>query len=138
MDNFEPTSRSDSGSIGPGVVTQNDRDLLIAACADFNARAIDAILAVMHPDVDWPNGLEGGRIRGRQGVREYWTRQWSLIDPHVEPIDLRSDGEGRTTVTNHLVVRSPDGKVLVDENVEHCYLVENRLICRMDFGGEPG
>ena len=25
----------------------------------FNDRNIDATLAVMHPDVDWPNGVEG-------------------------------------------------------------------------------
>ena len=50
----------------------------------FNARDIDAVLAAMTDDVDWPNGWEGGRELGREAVREYWTRQWAAIDPSVE------------------------------------------------------
>ena len=41
-----------------------DFDSLYAA---FNARDIDAALAGMHPEVDWPNGWEGGRVHGRDG-----------------------------------------------------------------------
>jgi hypothetical protein len=26
----------------------------------FNARDMEAVLATMHPDVIWPNGMEGG------------------------------------------------------------------------------
>ena len=40
----------------------------------------------MHPDVDWPNGMEGGREHGHAAVRDYWTRQFGLIDSHVEPL----------------------------------------------------
>ena len=40
----------------------------------FNARDIDTVLGALHPDVDWPNGWESGRIVGRDGVRDYWTR----------------------------------------------------------------
>jgi hypothetical protein len=35
-------------------------DLLQTLYGAFNARDIDAALAGMHPDVDWPNGMEGG------------------------------------------------------------------------------
>ena len=58
------------------------------AYAAFNVRDIDAVLAVMHADVDWPNGMEGGRVHGHHGVRDYWTRQWGMIDPHVEPMRI--------------------------------------------------
>ncbi len=115
---------------------ENDREVLLAAYANFNARALDAVLENMHPNVDWPNGMEGGRVHGHQGVREYWTRQWSLIDPHVEPVGFRTDGPGKTTVTVHQIVRSLDGELLVDQMVEHAYLVEDGLIRRMDIGGE--
>ena len=43
------------------------RDLYAA----FNARDVDAVLAHVHPDVDWPNAFEGGRVHGREAVREY-------------------------------------------------------------------
>jgi ketosteroid isomerase-like protein len=45
--------------------------LLRRAYAAFNARDIDAALALMHPDVDWPNGMEGGREVGHEAVRTY-------------------------------------------------------------------
>lgn len=35
----------------------------------FNAREMDAVLSIMHPDVVWANGLEGGFVYGRDGVR---------------------------------------------------------------------
>jgi ketosteroid isomerase-like protein len=44
-------------------------DLLRRAYAAFNARDLDAALALMHPDVDWPNAIEGGRVAGRPDVR---------------------------------------------------------------------
>ena len=31
----------------------------------FNDRDLDAVIAAMAPDVDWPNGMEGGRVLGR-------------------------------------------------------------------------
>ncbi len=115
---------------------QSDRELLTSAYANFNARKLDAVLESMHADVDWPNGMEGGRVHGHQGVREYWTRQWSMVDPCVEPISFKAAGPGRTTVTVHQVVRNLEGEVLVDQMVEHAYFVEDGLIRRMDIGGE--
>jgi len=114
----------------------SDCILLTSAYRNFNARELDAALEKMHPDVDWPNGMEGGRVRGHQGVREYWTRQWSLLDPHVEPVGFRTEGPGRTTVTVHQVVRSLNGDVIVDQMVEHAYLMEDGLIRRMEIAGE--
>jgi hypothetical protein len=110
-----------------------DRELLTAAYTNFNARNIDAVLETMHPDVDWPNGMEGGRVHGHSGVRDYWTRQWSLIDPRVDPIGLESDETGRTTVTVHQVVHDLEGKLLLDQMVKHVYLVNDGLIRRMDI-----
>ena len=52
-------------------------ELLRRAYAAFNARDIDGALALMHPDVDWPNGMEGGREHGHDAVRAYWERQFA-------------------------------------------------------------
>ena len=49
----------------------------------------------MHPEVEWANGMEGGTVCGHLAVREYWTRQWAVIDPHVEPLSFEEDGTGR-------------------------------------------
>ena len=57
---------------------RSNEELLAATYKAFNAREIDTVLAMLHPEVDWPNGMEGGRVHGRENVREYWTRQWAM------------------------------------------------------------
>jgi hypothetical protein len=109
--------------------------LLERIYAAFNARDIEAVLAVMHPDVDWPNGMEGGRILGRDAVRDYWTRQWHTIDPRVEPCGFTIDGAGRIVVDVHQVVRDPGGALLADRMVQHVYVLVDGLIRRMEIRG---
>ena len=108
-------------------------DLLRTLYRAFNARDMDTALAGMHPDVDWPNGMEGGRVLGHGEVRAYWTRQWGMIDPHVEPLGFAQEGAGRTVVTVHQVVRDRAGKLLVDAIVQHAYVIEDGLIRSMEI-----
>jgi hypothetical protein len=110
-----------------------DRELLLAAYRDFNARKIDAVLALMHPSVIWPNGMEGGYVDGHDGVRAYWTRQWGIIDPHVEPLSMEKDSKGRTVVEVHQVVRDLTGNLLADQIVHHAYSIREGLIERMEI-----
>ena len=111
----------------------SDRDVLIHIYHAFNARDIDAALAVLHPDVDWPNGMEGGRVIGHHGVRGYWTRQWSLIDPHVEPQGFGTDAAGRIVVDVHQVVRDLAGNLLADRMVQHVYTMRDGLVLGMEI-----
>jgi len=113
------------------------QEMLTQAYKAFNARDIDTVLTFMHPEVDWANGMEGGRVHHHQGVREYWTRQWSLIDPHVEPTEFHMQEDGRIAVDVHQVVRDMAGAVLSDTMVRHLYAVQDGLIARMDIQGVP-
>lgn len=110
-----------------------DQDLLMNVYSAFNARDIDTVLAAMSADVDWPNGWEGGRVYGHDGIRDYWTRQWAAIDPHVEPVGFVADETGRTIVKVHQVVRDLEGNIIVDGMVEHVYLIEDGLIRNMEI-----
>ena len=110
-----------------------ERDLLIFIYDAFNRRDINPILAVMHPQVEWPNGMEGGWVHGREGVRAYWTRQWSAVDPHVEPVRFDVDDHGRVITEVHQVVRDLSGNTLLDRSVQHVYLIQDGLILRMDI-----
>ena len=71
----------------------------------FNAREIETALAGMHPDVDWPNAWEGGRVVGRAAVRDYRSRQFSAISSIVEPESFTPEPDGSMTVEVHQVVR---------------------------------
>ncbi|HEV2289259.1 MAG TPA: nuclear transport factor 2 family protein [Candidatus Acidoferrales bacterium] len=108
--------------------------LLTAVYAAFNRRDIDAVLGLMRPDVDWPNGMEGGRVHGCDEVRAYWTHQWGIIDPHVEPVHIEeADAAGNTVVDVHQVVCDLSGNVLKDMMVQHVYSFRDGLIERMDI-----
>ena len=112
-----------------------EQEILAAAYRAFNARDIDAALATMHPAVAWPNGMEGGYVHGHRQVREYWTRQWAMIDPRVEPVGFRVDAPGRVVVDVHQVVRDLTGQVKADRMVQHVYEVRDGLIVRMEIRG---
>jgi hypothetical protein len=110
-----------------------DDQVMKAMYSAFNDGDIDAVLQAMHPDVDWPNGMEGGRVHGHHGVREYWTRQWSMINPKVYPERVSVDNLGRVVVDVHQLVRNLDGVVVLDQMVRHVYVLENGLIKSMDI-----
>ena len=106
--------------------------LLRRAYDAFNARDIDTALACAHADVDWPNGMEGGREHGRAAVRDYWTRQFAEIDGRVEPIEIAETDDGRVSVTVHQTVRSLEGEILSDGRVGHVYTIRDGRIAHME------
>jgi hypothetical protein len=99
----------------------------------FQCARIVAALAVMHPDVAWPNGMEGGSVFGHQGIRDYWTRQWGVIDPSVDPQRFVVESDGRVAVEVHQVVRDLAGNILRDAIVQHVYAFEDGLIKSMEI-----
>lgn len=107
--------------------------LLQKAYEEFNARNIDAVLSTMKADVEWPNGMEGGIVHGHDEVRSYWTRQWGVIDPHVEPLKFASEDSGRVVVSVHQIVRDLAGQVLFDRIVQHVYTLEDGLVRSMQI-----
>ena len=113
--------------------TSSERELLAFVYDAFNRRDIEPILVRMHPEVQWPNGMEGGWVHGREGVRSYWTRQWSMLDSHVEPLRFENDNEGRIVVDVHQCVRDLEGNMVLDRTVMHVYSIKGGLIHRMDI-----
>src|SRR3954466_11948298 len=60
----------------------------------FNARNIDGVLASLNNDAAWANGMDGGHVYGHDVLRNYWTRQWSIVSPHVEPKEFHCAEDG--------------------------------------------
>ena len=107
--------------------------LLRSAYRAFNARDIEAAIELMHPEVDWPNAWEGGRVPGRAAVRAYWTRQFAAISSKVEPEGFTEEADGDITVDVHQVVHDADtGERISDSRVLHRYRLEDGLIVRID------
>ena len=111
----------------------SDTELLTRLYESFNARDMEALLAKMHPDVVWVNGMEGGHVYGHDGVRKYWTRQWAVIDPHVEPLGFTAGARGAIEVEVRQTVCDLKGQKLSDRTVGHIFRIERGLIRRFDI-----
>jgi hypothetical protein len=110
----------------------SDRQLLERLYDRFNARDMEAALAIMHAGVMWANGLDGGHVHGHDGVRDYWTRQWAMMDSRAEPIGFSIGEDGTACVEVHLTARDLNGHVLFDE-ASHVFQIEDGLIRRFDI-----
>jgi hypothetical protein len=115
-----------------GPLTRPPHELLTELYRAFNARDIDAVLTQLTDDVDWPNAWESGRLVGQASVRDYWTRQWSAIDPFVEPLSFSTRPDGGIAVEVAQTVRAHDGALISEGHVIHVYLLRDGLVARMD------
>jgi hypothetical protein len=96
------------------------------------------VLAALDETVVWANGMEGGHVHGRDGVRSYWTRQWAMIDPHVDPVGFSRGPEGEIAVEVHQVVHDLHGSLLLDQMVGHIFRIEDGLVRRFDIRDATG
>lgn len=109
-----------------------DEEILRAAYRAFNERDLAAALELMHPEVDWPNAWEGGRVSGREAVGAYWTRQFEAISSQVEPQAFARE-DGSVAVDVHQVVHDArTGELVSDSRVVHRWQLEDGLVVRMD------
>jgi hypothetical protein len=85
------------------------------------------------PTLFGPMGWKVDTVHGRDEVRSYWKRQWAIVDPHVEPVEISSNGKGEVVVKVHQVVRDLKGNLLADRLVMYVFQMRNRLIQRFDI-----
>ena len=109
------------------------QQLINSAYASFNARDIDATLKMMAEDVKWPKAWEGDYAHGHDEVRAYWTRQWTEINPHVNPVGFRERDNGTLEVKVDQLVKDLDGNVVFDGKVIHVHTIRHGLIGQMDI-----
>lgn len=111
-------------------------NLIKKAYPAFNSRDIDTALSTFHPEVQWPKAFEGGYVSGHEEIRTYWTRQWSEINPTVEPIRFNLRPNGTLEVTVHQIVKDLQGNIMFDGEIQHIYTLEDNLLRRMDIETE--
>ena len=118
----------------------DDIKLLERIYERFNARDMDGVLSVLTDDVVWANGMDGGYVHGREAVREYWTRQWAMVSPHVEPVGFRRAADGAIVAEVRQTVRDLEGKPLQgqthglrDKSVGHVFRLREGKVARFDI-----
>lgn len=110
----------------------------------FNARDIDGVLNSLADDVAWANGMDGGHVHGREAVRDYWTRQWKIVGPHVEPVSFDRIVDDSIGVEVRQSVRDLQGKPLQDQThglkdktVGHIFHLRDSKVTRFDIRDDP-
>lgn len=110
----------------------------------FNARDIDGVLSELANDIVWANGMDGGHVHGHEAVRDYWTRQWAVVSPQVEPVNFQTRDEGVVAVEVIQSVFDLDGQRLKgqtqglkDKTVIHIFCIEDGKIARFDIEDTP-
>ncbi len=106
----------------------------------FNARDLDSVLIALTDDVAWANGMDGGHVHGREGVRDYWTRQWAMVSPQVEPVGFRRAADGAIVAEVRQSVRDLEGRPLAgqthglsDKTVGHVFRFREGKVARFDI-----
>lgn len=106
----------------------------------FNARDIDGVLTALTDDVAWTNGMDGGHVHGREAIREYWTHQWAMIDPHVEPVRFDRTQDGAIIAEVRQSIRDLQGNPLQeqrhglrDKTVGHVFRFRDGKVARFDI-----
>lgn len=100
-----------------------NKELIEKAYTAFNARDIDTILQLMHPQVKWTKAWEGDYANGHAEVRAYWERQWKEIDPKVTPVGFIERPNGTLALEVEQLVKDMEGNVLFDGRVVHVYVI---------------
>lgn len=106
----------------------------------FNARDIDGVLIALTEDVAWANGMDGGHVHGHRALREYWTRQWAMVRPHVEPVGFQRTTDGAILAEVLQTVTDLDGQPLQgqthglkDKTVGHLFHLQDGKVARFDI-----
>jgi hypothetical protein len=117
-----------------GKIMSSNQQFLQNLYTAFNNRELETIISVMHPEVKWANGVEGGFVYGRDAVREYWTNQYQVIQVQLEPLKFEQDENNRNVVTVHQVVRDLQGNLLADTTVRQIFTIEDGSIGLYEIG----
>ena len=99
---------------------------------NFNDRKIDLVISRMTDNVKWANGMEGGYVHGHDAVKDYWTRQFTMVSSNVSPLEIEA-GNDIVKIKVHQVVHDTHGNLLVDQIIHHIYTFEDGLIRTMEI-----
>lgn len=116
------------------IIMSSNQQFLQNLYDAFNNREIETIISVMHPDVKWANGVEGGFVYGRDAVREYWTNQFKDIQPELKTLKFETDENNRNVVTVHQVIKDLQGNLLADATIQQIFTIEDGLISLYEIG----
>jgi len=94
---------------------------------------IDAAVALLHPDVDWFDMLEGAPLKGREAVRGFWVRRRTTVKVDVSLVAFEDLPDDRIAIKVLIAARKPGSQGLwAEEMVTYLLRFEGDLIRHME------
>jgi ketosteroid isomerase-like protein len=111
----------------------SDRVALATALFEaINGKDLESAAALLHPDADWQDVFNGGRLRGRDTVRAYWGQVFGQIALTATVLDLKVEGDDRLVMTALYTVHDRSGKLWGEDVFTHTFTFRDGLISGMD------
>lgn len=107
------------------------RAVLLRAYETYNSRDLVGLSALLHPDVEWPDILDGGVIAGRQTVIDYFARQFDLMVPDARLISITEEPPARLVADIQYAVKDLKGRLWSDTRATLAYDFRDGLIARL-------
>ena len=107
------------------------RRLLVQVYDAFNVGDLEGLGRTFHAEVEWPDLLEGGTLHGRGTVVDYFRRQFALMQPDAQIIDITLVGAEQAIVHVQYSVRDAQGGLWSDTQARLRFTFQDGLIRRM-------
>jgi hypothetical protein len=114
---------------------ENETALIKDLYEDFNARKMESILAKLTEDVMWANGMDGGYVHGHKDLRDYWERQWAMLNPQIKAVGFSKTEDGSILVDACFSGKTSEQE-FKDIPAGHVFHIEDGLISRFDIAGK--
>ncbi len=109
------------------------RTLLLRFYKALDARNVEEFMALLHPDVDFPDQLnDDRRLHGPDAVRAYYIRAFGMVGGESTPTAFHPRPDGTMDVRIHQHVTSLDGALWHDGPVDYRFSFRDGLIVRLD------
>jgi|Tabmets5t2r1_1033131.scaffolds.fasta_scaffold05096_5 uncharacterized protein len=106
-------------------------DIVRGAYEAFSRGEFDAVVDLLHPEVEWvppSDSVEPHARRGRDAVREYLAPN-IFEEQTAEPLELIERGD-RVLVVARVRARAGASGIEIDQVVYHLFTIENGLAVR--------
>ncbi|ATC24148.1 hypothetical protein EIB18_06490 [Caulobacter vibrioides] len=110
-----------------------DEDRITQLYEAFNRRAFDRCIAMLAPDVSWPDELEDRRLEGLDAVRAYLDHAIAPLRVCYQPIALFTPSPGQIEVlARQTVLSATDGSLWSSLRVRHRYTIKDGLFTHLE------
>jgi len=103
-------------------------DLIVRYYEALGRRDIEAVMAVMHPEVGFDDFLEGGDLSGATAVRAFHQRMFDTLAPDFDLLNVTVQPDGRLRAEMQVVTHDRMGHVWSDTRSYAVYALVDGLI----------